>query len=152
MSCAVTVGTSLSLTMGASVDAVPPRPDRLLLVALDLRDRTHLGLARVIPRLSQGSPLAQQVPAPVERLLHRAQPLAPLLRRQPHALQARVQRVLLVDQVLYPPHDVLVAHSPMVPTGSGGRPEPAAGDSAAGSAQAVSAARSAQGGGVQRHQ
>src|SRR6185437_14885291 len=48
----------------------------LLLVALDLADRPRRRLVRVLPELPAGTPLPQQVPALIQRLLGRLQLLA----------------------------------------------------------------------------
>src|SRR6266851_7545123 len=81
----------------------------LLLVALDDLRRAHRRRLRVVARLPQRAPLAQQVPALVERDLHALEAPAVLVGRRTCCLPL-AQLVLLGDELLDRPVNLTVVH------------------------------------------
>src|SRR5262249_40024877 len=65
---------------------------------------------RVLADVTPGPPLPQQVPALVERLFERTQPLVYLLGGEVAPLQALTERVLLIDQGIDTTENLAVLH------------------------------------------
>src|SRR5580704_10777140 len=85
-------------------------PDGLLQVPLDLGRGTGGALGRVLAELTASPALAEQVPALVEGLLHRAEPGLLLSGGQLSGRDLRPEFVLGLDQLVDVAHDLLVIH------------------------------------------
>src|SRR5690242_6482790 len=90
--------------------ALNPECGELLQVALHLADRPGDRARRVVAVLAPGPPLAQQVPALVESLLHGPQLGVLLLGGQLARGQPVPQLVLGADELVYVPENFLVFH------------------------------------------
>jgi hypothetical protein len=96
---------------------IPPPGDPvsgILLVPLDLADRTGCRLVRVLAELAAGPPLPQQIPALVERFFGGPQPLMLLRAAQLARGELLTERVLGLDEVPDLTQDLLVVHAPTV--------------------------------------
>src|SRR5215207_9748569 len=92
----------------------------LLLVALHDLGRAHLGLVGIVAHLATGPPLAEQIPALVERHLDVAQPRR-RVRFGALITQAALELVLLVDQRTDPLDHICVVHASLRRLGPSGR-------------------------------
>src|SRR5215831_12379505 len=89
---------------------MPARRPRLLHVAFYLPGRAQLRLLGVLAELPPGAPLAQQVPALVQRLFNRPQPLTLLGAGQLAVGDLGAQVVLGRDELVDVAQDLLVIH------------------------------------------
>jgi hypothetical protein len=88
-----------------------------LLVALDDALGSSDGLARILAGVASRPPLAEEVPALVERDLDRSEPLE-LATRQRLARVCSLQRVLFVAQLADARHDLQIVHAVILSAGS----------------------------------